>query len=97
MEILHTETNRGKKAIIVDGYVYKQTNTLKNGDIVYVCSVKKKCNKSITTDPDGVAIVKTRNEHCCGKEPDPRGIEARQLRVRVRYKSEDITNVRRPL
>jgi hypothetical protein len=44
----------------VDGYVYRQTNTLKNGDIVYVCSVKKKCKKSITTDPDGVAIVKTR-------------------------------------
>ena len=68
MEILHTETNRGKKAIIVDG------------DIVYVCSINKKCNKSITTDPDGVAIVKTRNEHCCGKEPDPRGIEVRQLK-----------------
>ena len=99
MEILHTETNRGKKAIIVDRYVpvYRQTNTLKNGDIVYVYNVKKKCNKSITTDPDGVAIVKTSNEHCCGKEPDPRGIEARQLRVRVRYKSEDITNVRWPL
>ena len=40
MEILHTETNRGKKAIIVDG------------DIVYVCSINKKCNKSITIDPD---------------------------------------------
>lgn len=78
MEILHTETNCGKKAIIVDGYVYRQTITLKNRDIVYVCSIRKKCNKSITTDPDGVAIVKTRNEHCCGKEPDPRGIEARQ-------------------
>jgi hypothetical protein len=24
MELLHTETNRGKKAIIVDGYVYRQ-------------------------------------------------------------------------
>jgi len=52
MEILHTETNRDKKAIIVDGYVYRQMNTLKNGDIVYVRSANKKCNKSITTDPD---------------------------------------------
>ena len=49
---------------------------MKNGDIVYVCSANKKCNKLITTDPDGIAIVKTRNEHCCDKEPDPRGIEA---------------------
>ena len=55
------------------------------------CSVNKKCNKSITTDPGGVAIVKTRNEHCCGKKLDPRGIEARQLRVQVRHKSGDIT------
>ena len=69
-----------KKLSFVDGYVYRQTNKLKNGDIVYVCSANKKCNKLITTDPDGVAIVKTRNEHCCGKEPDPRGIEARQLK-----------------
>ena len=52
MEILHTETNRGKKAIIVDGYVYRQTNKLKNGDIVYVCRANKKCNKSITIDHD---------------------------------------------
>ena len=50
---------------------------MKNGDIVYVCSANKKCNKLITTDPDGIAIVKTRNEHCCDKEPDPWGIEAR--------------------
>jgi hypothetical protein len=35
----------------------------------------------IKTDPDGVEIDKTRNEHCCGKEPDPRGIEARQLKI----------------
>ena len=53
MEILHTETNRGKKTIIVDRYVYIQTDEyIENGDIVYVCSANKKCNKSITTDPD---------------------------------------------
>ena len=28
MEILHTETNRGKKAIIVDGYVYRKMEIL---------------------------------------------------------------------
>ena len=61
MEIVHTETNRGKTAIIVDGYVYRHVNTLKNGDVVYVCSINKKCNKSITTDPKGVAVVKTKN------------------------------------
>jgi hypothetical protein len=93
MEIVHTETNRGKKAIIVDGYVHRHANkcTLKNGDVVYVCSINKKCNKSITTDPKGVAVVKTKNEHSCGKEPDPRENESRILRVRVRDKTGDVT------
>jgi hypothetical protein len=58
---MKTETNRGKKAIIVDEYLYRNANTLKNGDVVYVCSINKKCNKSITTDPKGVAVVKTKN------------------------------------
>ena len=72
MEIVHTERNRGKQAIIVDGYGYRHVNTLKNGDVVYVCRINKKCNKSITTDPKGIAVVKTKNEYSCGKEPDPR-------------------------
>ena len=48
-------------------------------------------DKSITTDPKGVAVVKTKNEHSCGKEPDPRENESRLLRVRVRNKSGDVT------
>ena len=47
---------------------------------MYIYVALTSVNKSITTDPDGVAIVKCRNEHCCGKEPDPRGIEARQIK-----------------
>ena len=57
MEIVHTETNRGKKAIIVDEYLYRNANTLKNGDVVYVCSINKKCNKSITTDPGNDILI----------------------------------------
>ena len=48
-------------------------------------------DKSITTDPKGVAVVKTKNEHSCGKEPDPRENESRLLRVRVRNNSGDVT------
>ena len=62
MEIVHTEKNRGKQAIIVDEYLYRNANTLKNGDVVYVCSINKKCNKSITSDPKGVAVVKPKTE-----------------------------------
>ena len=48
-------------------------------------------DKSITTDPKGVPVVKTKNEHSCGKEPDPRENESRILRVRVRDKTGDVT------
>ena len=93
MEIVHTERNRSKQAIIVDGYGYRHANTLNNGDVVYVCSINKKCNKFITTDPKGVAVAKTKNEHSCGKEPDPRENESRLLMVRVRNKSGDVAKL----
>jgi len=59
----------------IDEYIEKWRYCL----CIYV-ALTRSVNKSITTDPDGVAIVKTRNEHCCCKEQDPRGIEARQLK-----------------
>ncbi|XP_062570177.1 N-acetylglucosamine-6-phosphate deacetylase-like isoform X2 [Saccostrea cucullata] len=89
MEVKHTETNRGNKAIIVDGYVYRKINTLKNGNIVYICSVSKTCKKSLTTDSDGINIVKSRNQHSCKNEPSERKAEARQLRVRLKKQTQD--------
>jgi hypothetical protein len=41
MEIIQTETNKGNKAILVEGILYQKKNVLKNGDIVYVCSAGK--------------------------------------------------------
>lgn len=84
MEIQHTETNRGNKAIIVDGYVYRKTNVLKNGNVVYTCSVSKNCKKTVITDEEGDSIVKVRNQHSCKTEPSFKKAEARQLRVRIR-------------
>ena len=59
----------------IDEYIEKWRYCL----CIYV-ALTRSVNKSITTDPDGVAIDKTRNEHCCGKEQDPSGIEARRLK-----------------
>ena len=61
--------------IHIDEYIEKWRYCL----CIYV-ALTRSVNKSITTDPDGVAIDKTRNEHCCGKEHDPRGIEAKHLK-----------------
>ena len=68
MDIIHTETNRRKKAIIVDNILYRQKNMLKNGDTVYICSARKNCNMSITTDRDGLAIVNTKYSHTCNSD-----------------------------
>lgn len=89
MEIQHTETNRGNKAIIVDGYVYRKTNVLKNGNVVYTCSVSKNCKKTVITDEEGDFIVKVRNLHSCKTEPSFKKAEARQLRVRLRKQCRD--------
>lgn len=90
MEIEHTETNRGNKAIIVGGYIYRKVNVLKNGNVVYACSVSKTCKKSITLNPEGDAIVKVRNNHDCQKEPNTKKTEARQLRFHLRKQCQGI-------
>lgn len=82
MEIIHTDTNRGKRAIIVEGYTDRKINILKSGDVVYICSVDKKWTKYITTDAKGVAIIRGKNQHVCGYNPSDRKSEAKQLRVR---------------
>jgi len=91
MEITHMKTNRGNKAVIVDGYMYRRINVLKNGDIVYICNIKKNCTKSITTYSEGVAIIKTKNQHVCGYDPTVRKAEAKQLRIRSRKNSGDVS------
>jgi hypothetical protein len=63
MGIIQTESNRGNKAILVEGILYRKKNVLKNGDIVYVCSAENKCTKSITTDKDGLSITTERGRH----------------------------------
>ena len=62
-------------------------NDLKSGDVVYRCSKSKSCKKSITTDKDGISVVRTKND----MESDERKSEAQVLRVRVRKSYGDIS------
>jgi hypothetical protein len=66
-------------------------NVLKNGDIVYICNIKKNCTKSITTDSESVAIIKAKNQYVCGYDPTVRKTEAKQLRIRSRKNSGDVS------
>ena len=90
MDIIHTETNRGKKSIIYDGYSYRKDNSLKNGNVVYRCSTGKSCKATVTTDEKGVAVVKMKNEH--NPESDEEKVKVKQLRVRISKQSGDITS-----
>ncbi|VDI43158.1 Hypothetical predicted protein [Mytilus galloprovincialis] len=76
---------------IYDGFSYRSSNILKNGDKVYRCSSLKGCSASITTDPEGTAVVKTKNTH--SHDRDEHKAETRQLRVRVRQNSGDISKL----
>ena len=61
MDIIQSETNRGKKFLIFDNYTYRLPNVLKNGDKSYRCT--KKVAKPESTDADRKIIIKTVNEH----------------------------------
>lgn len=58
---------------------------------MYICSIKKNCTKSVTTDSEGVAIIKTKNQHVCGYDPTVRKAEAKQLCIRSRKNSGDVS------
>ena len=54
------------------------------------CSTGKSCKATVTTDEKGVAVVKMKNEH--NHESDEKRVEVKQLRVRKRKQSGDITS-----
>jgi len=89
MDILHTETNRGKKSIIYDGHTYQQVNILKNGNISYR-STNKSCKATVSIDGNGRTIVKTSKEH--NHTADDRKNEAKELRIRSRKQLGDISS-----
>lgn len=90
MEVIHTETNRGNKCIVYNGFTYRKMYTLKSGDVVYRCSNQKNCKASVTTDDKGIAIIRTRGEH--DHEGNEQKAEVKQIRVRVRKRSENVTS-----
>ena len=56
---------------------------------IYRCSAAKTCKASLTTDYKGLAIVKMKNAH--NHEADDHKAETRQLHVRVRHNSGDVS------
>ena len=99
MEIIQTETNKGNKAILVEGILYQKKNVLKNGDIVYVCSAGN-VNVPNLLQLTKMDYLLQRNaadilKITCNVETSDQKTEAHQLRVRVRKQSGDIS--RKPI
>ncbi|CAC5357049.1 unnamed protein product [Mytilus coruscus] len=89
MYILHTETSRGVNFLIIDGHTYRQASVLKHNNIALRCTIKS-CKARVTTQSDGLTIVKTQNEH--NHVADDRKTEAKELRVQARKKSGDVSS-----
>lgn len=89
MDLIHTETNRGVKSLVIDGHTYRKVRVMKQGNISYRCTVKS-CKARVTTGPDETSVVNTQNEH--NHVADERKTEARELRVRARNNSGDVSS-----
>ena len=91
MEMIQTETNRGNKAILVEGILYQKKNVLKNGDIVYVCSAGN-VNVPNLLQLTKMDYLLQRNaadilKITCNVETSDQKTETHQLHVRVRKQS----------
>ena len=86
MEFIIPETNRGKKCLLHDGYVYPLDAVLKNQDSSWKYS-NKNCRARLKTNHDGSTIIPVKMDH--NHHGDDRKVERKQLRVVVKRKAVD--------
>ncbi len=64
MDVSVTETNKGKKSLIYDGYTYRIDRILKENDISWRCTNNKtNCKARVRTDAESKVIIKSTGEH----------------------------------
>uniref|UniRef100_A0A0P4VQ93 MULE transposase domain-containing protein n=1 Tax=Scylla olivacea TaxID=85551 RepID=A0A0P4VQ93_SCYOL len=86
MEFTISQTNKGKKCLMHDGYKYRVDSTLVDGCISWRCT-NKKCKGRLRTDNTVTAIVPVDLEH--NHEKEERKLERQQLRAQVKRKATD--------
>ena len=89
MELKITETNRGKKSLLYEGFSFRVSIQMKKtNDITWRCTVKT-CKASVKTDSDCTVVISENNEH--NHDSDQRKIERKTVRCAVKRKAcEDI-------
>jgi hypothetical protein len=56
IDVTRTDTNKGKKCIIVDGFSFRINYYLKNGDVSWRCT-NYKCKATIKTKDDNQTVL----------------------------------------
>jgi len=86
MEVNLTETNKGAKSLICDGFRYRVDKVLKSKEISWRCTAKS-CSARVRTDENGSMIVQQKNTH--NHDVNDRENQRHVLRVRAKRKADD--------
>ncbi|VDI72307.1 Hypothetical predicted protein, partial [Mytilus galloprovincialis] len=62
MDIILTETNKGKRSLVCDSFRYRVDKTLKGEEISWRCTAKG-CKARLRTDCTGTVIIQQKNTH----------------------------------
>ena len=74
MDFTLSETSKGKKSLLYDGFAFRVDRILKSGDILWRCTVKN-CKGRIKTDEHSSVIINGNCNHT--HESDSRKIHRR--------------------
>ena len=86
MDFKISETNKGKKSLIYESYVFRIDNVLKSSDISWRCT-NRTCKARLRTDSAMSTIVPVNLSH--SHDADERKVERQQLRTLVKRKGAD--------
>lgn len=92
MEFTISITNKGKKCLMQDGYIYRIDSTLTDGSISWRCT-NKKCKGRLKTDStmtEVIAPIQCEHSH----EKDDKKLERQQIRASVKRKATDDLTIR---
>ena len=86
MDFKISDTNKGKKSLIYDGFIYRIDGVLKCGDISWWCT-NKKCKGRLRTDSAMSTMNAINLEHI--HEHVEKKVERQKLRSQVKRKATD--------
>ena len=87
MDLKISDTNKGKKSLIYDGFIYRIDGVLKCGEISWRCT-NKKCKGRLRTDI-AMSTMKAINLEHNHKQDEKKKVERQQLRSQVKRKAAD--------